>query len=451
MERWVPLNGDLIVLTGRSRAACFREEAPGATIITDPALLDGMEARFDAAIVDGLLDDELWDRWLLQRLHRTLREEAPIVLVVRPLLTLASATDLRFLWYACRQGARKLAQRCGLAFELHNPVRRRYHLAWLVRKLESAGYTAVMAGPGWPDSAETAGRPWLARRAIVTARKAPCVPGIDGRRWPDAEVHRRRFAAQHAALASAREKWIASFPEFRELAPRAMEPCEWRDAHVLVLAPHPDDELIGCGGTLCRMRSAGARVSIVQATDGCGLESLRDLPDARRRTVRLEEAERVAAALGAELRLWRERDTGLRCNPSTAARLARLLEEARPTHVFTPFLGDLHADHRTLSCILGEALAIASVAPQILQYEVWSLVPANRYCDITGQQQTLERLLFFYERAMRVEDFASFCRSRNLARAVELTGKPAYVEAFLCTTSAEYRALMGRSAWEKAA
>jgi LmbE family N-acetylglucosaminyl deacetylase len=324
-------------------------------------------------------------------------------------------------------------------------MHRRYHFPRLVRKMESVGYTAIEAGPGWPGSARGASSPWLARRSTLVARKASSMPGVQGRGWPDAQAHRRRHAGQQAAKSAARrDAWLSTFPEFRGLTARALEPSEWRDARVLVLAPHPDDELIGCGGTLCRLLSAGAEVSILQATDGCKLESLRDLPEARRKTVRLEEAGRVASALRAGLVLWRQEDARLRCSRETIAELARLLDELRPTHVFTPFLGDLHADHRTLSHILGAALAIARPQPQVLQYEVWGLVPANLYCDITDHAETLERLLLLYERAMQVENFVHFCERRNFARALELTGRPAYVEAFLCATSAEYRRLAER-------
>jgi LmbE family N-acetylglucosaminyl deacetylase len=437
---------EVLVLTDARRAASARANAVDATVLADVASLDGMESQFDAAVVDGLLEDEPWDRWVLQRVHRSLRMGAPIVVVVPPLTSLVSAADVRFLEYASRQVLLRLARRWRPGFELPGPVHRRYHLPRLVRKMELLGYTAIEAGPGWPGSGPSATPPWLARRATVMARKASALSGVHGRAWPDAVIHRRRYAEQYADLRAGRDAWLSAFPEFRGLIPRALDPSEWHDARVLVLAPHPDDELIGCGGTLCRLLSAGARVSILQATDGCKLESLRDLPEARKKGVRLEEARRVACALGAGLVLWKQEDARLRCSGGTIAELARLLGELRPTHVFTPFLGDRHADHRTLSRILGGALAIARLEPQVLQYEVWSLVPASLYCDITEQAETLERLLLLYERAMQVEDFVHFCESRNLARALELTGRPAYVEAFLSTTSAEYRRLAEHTA-----
>jgi LmbE family N-acetylglucosaminyl deacetylase len=437
----------VLVLTDASRADSFGAYARDATVLTDVASLDGVEeAQFDAAVVDGLLEDEPWDRWALQRIHRVLRLDATIVVIVPPLTTLASAADVRFWAYAFRQVLRRLVKLWRPELEVPGVVHRRYHLPWLVRKLESVGYTAIAAGPGWQAGEASAGSPWLARRATVTARKAASMAGLHGRSWPEAATHRRRYEEQTAAVSAARDAWLSDVPEYRGLTPRALEPSEWRRANVLVLAPHPDDELIGCGGTLCRILSDEARASILLATDGSRLESLYDLPKARRRTIRLEEASRVASALGAELVLWRKEDARLQRTDELVRKLADLLGELDPSHIFTPFLGDMHADHRALSRILGEALALSRGEPQVLQYEVWGLVPVNLYCDITDQVETLERLLFLYERAMRVQDFVHFCESRNLARALEVAGRPAYAEAFLSTTSKEYLRLIARTA-----
>jgi LmbE family N-acetylglucosaminyl deacetylase len=447
----IPLPGlgqgaKVLIVSSGCRAALFRKLVPDATVITEIDALESIETRFDAAVIDGPLESDPWDRWALQCVHRVLNINAPVAVVVSPITSLVSAADFRFFAYASRTLLQQLLRRLRPGVKLPGAVHRRYHLPRLVKKMESLGYTAIEAGPGWPESARIKPSAWFARRSIVTARKACSIAGFHGRRWPDAHEHRRRYAEQWARLFAAREKWLSAFPGFRVITPSALEPSEWRDARVLVLSPHPDDELIGCGGTLCRVLSAGAQVWILQATDGCKLASLRDLPEALRKTVRLEEAGRVASALGAGLVLWRQEDAGLQCSSGTIAELARSLDDLKPTHVFTPFLTDLHADHRTLSQILGEALAVADLEPQVLQYEVWGLVPANLYCDITDRAETLERLLLLYKRAMRADDFVHFCESRNLARSLELTGQPGYVEAFLSTTSAEYRRLVERTA-----
>lgn len=431
---------EVLVLASPERAAHYRAHVRHARVLDEAMPLDEMdrvtdlaENVLDLAIVDGLLEHEPWDRWLLQRLHRALRVDAPVVLLVPPLVSLASIADSRFLAYA----AAKVRERLSPGSAPRAPVRRRYGFGALARKLESVGFAAIERGPGW-----------LAHRATAVARKAVRFQGAHGR-WPDPGEAHRRHAREYASTYAAGEAWLARFPEMGAPRARPLDPSEWREASVLVLSPHPDDELIGCGGTLCRLASAGARIAIVQATDGSKLRSLLDLPSARRKSVRLDEARRVADALGAGLLLWQEEDGSLRCSPETTRRLASLLDELKPACVFTPFLGDSHADHRALSCILGRALRRSIAQPEVLQYEVWGVAPANAYCDIARQAARLERLLFLYERAMRADDFVYFCESRSLARGVDLTARPAYVEAFLRTSAAAYAALVDRMSPEE--
>jgi LmbE family N-acetylglucosaminyl deacetylase len=435
----------ILVLTTARRAGAFHAQMPGATVLTDAASVEPMDERFDAALVDGVLENERWDRWLLQRVHGALRMGAPILVVVPALGSVASAVDAPFLAYAGRKVLVRMLQHWNADFELPGPVHRRYGLTRLVRTMESLGYTAIESMSQRPGGAGFGTPAWLSGRLALMARKTSSLPGVRGRGWPDAQLHRAQYAQKYASILAAREAWLSIFPEFRGCTARPLDPTEWRDARVLVLSPHPDDELIGCGGTLCRLIAAGGRVSILQATDGSRLRSLRDLPEARRKSVRLDESRRVAEAMGAELVLWRKQDSQLHCTDGTVTELARLLVDWRPTHVFTPFLGDPHGDHRTLSLIFAGAVETANLQPQVLQYEVWSLVPANLHCEITGQAATLEKLLLLYERAMRADDFVHFYESRALARALELTGRPGYVEAFLATSSAKYRRLAERT------
>lgn len=427
-----------LVLTDAGRADYFRRHLPDAVVITDAAALPEMEAQFGAALIDGLLEEQTWDRWLLQRVHRLLLPGALLTLVVPPLTSLASMTDPGFLAHASKQLLLRLSRGRWPGLFLGGARRRRYHLPRLAEKLQTLGFTSVEAGAGWPGVPGSPAPWWLARRSTLYARKGSGVCAAQRRDWPDAGLHRAHHDAQSAPMRAARDRWLAEFPQYQGMKACALEPAQWHNARVLVLAPHPDDELIGSGGTLCSLLALGAEVTILQATDGSRLESLYDLPAARRKEARLEEAARVAGAMGARLILWREEDAALRCCGRTIARLASVLHELRPTHVFTPFLGDLHDDHRTLSRILAGALGAWGGAPQVLQYEVWGAVPANLYCDVTEHAAAVERLLHLYERAMRVQDFVHFSEQRNLARALELTGKPGYVEAFLTTSAAEY-------------
>src|SRR4030095_14205853 len=79
-----------------------------------------------------------------------------------------------------------------------------------------------------------------------------------------------------------------------------LQPPGWtervRAASALVLAPHYDDEVLGCGGVLAQLASAGAAVRVLFLTDGGGGEEVPDGEAYRRR--RREEGSRVCELLG---------------------------------------------------------------------------------------------------------------------------------------------------------
>src|SRR5207245_2610889 len=71
-----------------------------------------------------------------------------------------------------------------------------------------------------------------------------------------------------------RERWLERYPRHRQRAAQPMDPVQYRGKRVVVLAPHPDDEIIGCGGTLAKLIAHRAHVTAVYATAGAQTASL---------------------------------------------------------------------------------------------------------------------------------------------------------------------------------
>src|SRR5262249_26826647 len=115
--------------------------------------------------------------------------------------------------------------------------------------------------------------------------------------------------------------------------------------NVLVIAPHPDDESIGCGGTLCLHRQRGDTVCVVFLTSG---ERSSDTEPAETiRAVRETESQRVCEILGVSgtdyLRLP---DLGLPANIERAAlQLRPVLESRSPGILYLPHPQESHPDH----------------------------------------------------------------------------------------------------------
>jgi LmbE family N-acetylglucosaminyl deacetylase len=140
---------------------------------------------------------------------------------------------------------------------------------------------------------------------------------------------------------------------------------------VLVLAPHPDDETLGCGGAILAAREAGARVTIAFLTDGADSHS-RFLPGAELAAIRREEAVAAAAVLGVEesdLRFLGYRDGRLadqegRCREE----IAELARVCRPWALFAPCPWDVSSDHLAASRI---AASVAAEGPVLYGYATW--------------------------------------------------------------------------------
>lgn len=155
-------------------------------------------------------------------------------------------------------------------------------------------------------------------------------------------------------------------------------------ARVLVLAPHPDDESIACGGALALHRDADDPVKVVFLTDGAlGVEELAQDPAAAA-ALREAEARAAARALGVEdLEFWGIPDRQLVADAATGARLRALLEGYRPDLVYVASPFDAHPDHRAAAALAWGAVAGRAPPPSLLFFETYQPMRVDTLVDIT--------------------------------------------------------------------
>lgn len=109
---------------------------------------------------------------------------------------------------------------------------------------------------------------------------------------------------------------------------------------IMVIAPHADDEVLGCGGYLLHQVKAGARVVVVLGTIG-GVNQRQDFD------MRLSEATLVNKRMGSELfYLFKNKDAMLDTVPSLeiTAKLDEYIEQYRPDEIFINYRSR-HQDH----------------------------------------------------------------------------------------------------------
>lgn len=162
----------------------------------------------------------------------------------------------------------------------------------------------------------------------------------------------------------------------RALYARAVDVTERLSARrTLVLAPHPDDETLGCGAAIARLRQAQQPVRVVIVTDGRGSHrSAQMSPDD---LARLREAEAVqaCAVLGvaaADIRFLQFADGTLTASAvALAERLAAEFADFAPEQLLYPSGLDGHPDHRALAAAAEQQLAAGPVAVEGYAYPVW--------------------------------------------------------------------------------
>ena len=159
----------------------------------------------------------------------------------------------------------------------------------------------------------------------------------------------------------------------------------------LVLAPHPDDESLGCGGLIAACVAAGRMPLVCVLTDGARSHpNSRAFPPDRLRAVRAREVRAAAACLGLpadRVILLGEPDTAApHDGPRFGAVVEHLLQmighETACTAILAPWRHDPHCDHEAAS--LAAAAAAGAAGIRHVAYPVWGwTMPAQAVIDAT--------------------------------------------------------------------
>lgn len=206
--------------------------------------------------------------------------------------------------------------------------------------------------------------------------------------------------------------------------------------NILVIAPHPDDEAIGCGGAICKHVDAGDLVHAVFLTSG--EQGLKHLECGAACKVREAEAAAAAQVLGlAGTHFLRQPDwtLGNAIAPAAAA-LVPVLVKLQPHIIYAPHPGEWHPDHKAAVAILLEALARAAVAPrEIRGYEVWT--PMSEFqvtLDISAVMPRKLAAIRCHESQFAELDYAQAAQGLNAYRGAMAT-RTAYAEVFQSPTA----------------
>jgi LmbE family N-acetylglucosaminyl deacetylase/glycosyltransferase involved in cell wall biosynthesis len=218
----------------------------------------------------------------------------------------------------------------------------------------------------------------------------------------------------------------------REMEAIPFEPQDLRGERLLVLAPHPDDEVIGCGGLIALHLREKRPVHVVVATDGA------HAGDGAQREA---ESRAALALLGdATIEFLRFPDRNLENASELDARLAVILREWKPDLIAVPSPLEIHPDHIALSRAFCDLIArdpslFADLAvARVAFYEVSAPLRPNALVDITSAADAKYAAIEAHASQGAIRDYTSYARGLNSWRAMTLPTRVKFAEGYWTTS-----------------
>jgi len=206
-------------------------------------------------------------------------------------------------------------------------------------------------------------------------------------------------------------------------------------SRVLVLSPHPDDDVIGCGGTIKLHSESGSIIKTVYLTDGSGGSGkLTKEKQQKLVSLRENEARKAAEIVGAnDLVFWRYQDGRLPVNKTTEKLLSTLISDFQPDIIYAPSFLDPHPDHLATVRILANALKKLPYEGIIYFYEIWAPLYINRLVNIDQTVDKKELAVLSHESQIKERSYFDAVMGLNRYRA-GMYNAGTYAEGFLSTT-----------------
>ncbi len=203
-----------------------------------------------------------------------------------------------------------------------------------------------------------------------------------------------------------------------------------KQGNVLVFAPHPDDETLGCGGTLALLRQNGCTVKVVFVTDGSGAGGLADGAV----VIRQKEATAALSVLGIhDIVFFDEPDGSFQNHPKFERQALEIMQQFQADWLFLPSVLDYHRDHVAIGHALFGLWQRHVTAKRLFFYEIWSPVPATHVVDISSVIDLKKQAIEHYQLPLAHCDYLSASVGLSCYRGLYLPRQRngQYAEAFV--------------------
>jgi len=197
--------------------------------------------------------------------------------------------------------------------------------------------------------------------------------------------------------------------------------------NVLIIAPHPDDEVFGCSGALLNTEKE-QKIQIIYLFSG-DQKSKSKKADEREE----ETKEAVRLLTNPEQVFFRQKDNSVVGN-KTISELAGIFRQFGEGIIFLPSFSDANIDHRETVIATVKALKIAQIKGQNLKklsvwlYEIWSPLPYfNRLLEFNWKEK--EKAMERFKTQKKERDYIKAIKALNEYRG-EIYGLEKSAEAF---------------------
>ncbi len=219
---------------------------------------------------------------------------------------------------------------------------------------------------------------------------------------------------------------------------------------VWVLAPHPDDEVFGCGGAALSYAAQNAQVHVTVVSSGTGYAQADNA--AQIQSTREAETNAALKLMGlAPAQFWQLPDRGLGQCADLPQKLRQELLQHQFEVVFTPSLDEVHPDHlavtRALFAALEQINAEGGALPWVVQYEVGAPLKPNLLLNLTPLWSRKQQAMQCFKSQQQVQDYAKHIEALNTFRTYSLPATVTHAEAYRVLAPAEVLQAASENRW----
>ncbi len=204
----------------------------------------------------------------------------------------------------------------------------------------------------------------------------------------------------------------------------------------LILAPHPDDEVFGCGGTIMQHVMQGDPVNVIIITDGG--HGVKGADKAAYVLQRQDESRAAAAVMGCPIPdFWGLPDRGIEYGEKWVIQVIDAISRHRAEVIYAPSIFEMHPDHRALAMIAIEAVRRLGDPIQLVMYEIGVPLRPNRLLDITHLRSRKRQAMACFSSQLQRQNYIDHIEALNRFRTYTLPADVQAAEAYYLVSASE--------------